>query len=76
MQLAAAFGRGVGLAGQQLGIQVRGLAGAARCAAQLSAVGSPALAEQKVTPRAVNNLTRTQTQGPGPGPTTGNPRPP
>ena len=55
-ELALAFGGGVRLGGQQRGVQVGGLAAAARRPAQLGAVGGFALAEQQVIRFALDPL--------------------
>jgi len=55
-EFALALGGGVRLGGQQRGVQVGGLAAAARRAAELGAVGGFALAEQQVVRLARDSL--------------------
>jgi hypothetical protein len=64
-QFALAFGGGVRLGGQQLGVEVGGFAAAGRGPAQLRAVGSLAFTEQQVVVFAVNLLAGLQAEGLG-----------
>ena len=61
-QLAAAFGGGMRLGSQQRGVQVSGLAAAARRPPQLGAVGGFALAEQQVIGFALDPLAGLQAE--------------
>jgi hypothetical protein len=67
-ELALAFGGGVRLGGQQLGVQVGGFAAIAGGAAELSAVRGFALAEQKIVRLALDGLAGLKAERPGAGP--------
>ena len=66
-QLALAFGGGVRLGGQQRGVQVGGFAAVAWRAAELSAVGSFTLAEQKIVRLALDGLAGLEAERSGAG---------
>jgi hypothetical protein len=66
-QLAAAFGGGVRLSGQQRGVQVRGLAAAARGPPQLGSIRGFAVAEQQVIGIALDPLAGLEAKHPGAG---------
>ena len=67
-QFALAFGGGVRLGGQQLGVQVGGFAAVARGPAQLGAVGGFALAEQQVVRLALDRWPGSKPRALAPGP--------
>jgi hypothetical protein len=62
-EFAFAFGGGVRLGGQQRGVQVGGFAAVAWRAAELSAVGGFALAEQKIVRFALDGLAGLEAEG-------------
>src|ERR1017187_8938683 len=62
-EFALAFGGGMRLGGQQLGVEVGGFAAAGRGPAELGAVGGLALTEQQVIGFAVNLLAGLQGEG-------------
>jgi hypothetical protein len=64
-EFAFASGGGVGLGGQQLGVDGGGFTAAGREPAQLGAVGSLALAEQQVVGFALDRLAGLQAEGLG-----------
>jgi hypothetical protein len=62
-EFAFAFGGGVRLGGQELGVQVGGLAAVGGRAAQRGAVGGFALAEQQIVWLALDRLAGLQAEG-------------
>jgi hypothetical protein len=67
-ELALALGGGMRLSGQQLSVQVGGLAAVAWRAAELIAVGSFTLAEQQIVRFALDGLAGLEAESLAPGP--------